>query len=132
MPNVYVPFLAPKRGRFHENGENDEFALILPTENKGFAPQTLENDEDDENGGYHSGEGMVSSLRQKFLKSFQGIGPHRYSLKKKRKGLVHTSVIEIQMDQWLPNLCESSGLHRYRSIECSSLSGKLAFVINKV
>ena len=25
------------------------------------------------------------------------------------------------MDQWLPNLSESSGPHRYRSIECSSL-----------
>ena len=25
------------------------------------------------------------------------------------------------MDQWLPNLSESSGLHRHRSIECSSL-----------
>ena len=27
----------PKRGRFDENGENDEFA-VLPTETKGFAP----------------------------------------------------------------------------------------------
>ena len=29
------------------------------TENKGFAPQTPENDEKDENGGCHSGKGMV-------------------------------------------------------------------------
>ena len=28
---------------------------------------------------------------------------------------------EIHMDQWLPNLPESSGLNRHRSIECSSL-----------
>ena len=33
--------------------------FILPTENKGFAPQTPENDENDENGGGHSGKGMV-------------------------------------------------------------------------
>ena len=29
----------------------------LPTENEGFAPQTAENDEKDENGGCHSGQG---------------------------------------------------------------------------
>ena len=29
---------------------------------------------------------------------------------------------ELHMDQWLPNLSESSGLHRYQSIECSSLT----------
>ena len=29
--------------------------------------------------------------------------------------------LEIHMDQWLPNLSESCGLHRHRSIECSSL-----------
>ena len=32
---------------------------ILPTENKGFAPQTPENDKNDENGGCHSGKGTV-------------------------------------------------------------------------
>ena len=32
---------------------------ILPTENKGFAPQTSENDKNDENGRGHSGKGMV-------------------------------------------------------------------------
>ena len=31
------------------------------------------------------------------------------------------SILDIHMDQWLPNLPESSGLHRYWSIECSSL-----------
>ena len=33
---------------------------------------------------------------------------------------------EIHMDQWLPNLSESSGPHRHRSIDCSSLSGYLS------
>ena len=28
---------------------------------------------------------------------------------------------EIHIDQWLPNFSEDSGLHRHRSIECSSL-----------
>ena len=32
---------------------------ILPTENKGFTHQTPENDKSDENGGCHSGKGMV-------------------------------------------------------------------------
>ena len=33
--------------------------LHSTTENKGFAPQTPENDENDENGGCHSGKGVV-------------------------------------------------------------------------
>ena len=44
----------PKRGRFDENGEMTN--LHSPTKNKGFAPETPENDE---NGGCHSGKGVV-------------------------------------------------------------------------
>ena len=44
-------FLSPaKKEPFDENGENDEFA-VYPLKNKGFAPQTPENDE---NIGCHS------------------------------------------------------------------------------
>ena len=48
----------PKRGHFDENGENDECAFYL-LKTSGFALQTPENDENDENGGCHSGKGMV-------------------------------------------------------------------------
>ena len=48
----------PKRGRFDENGENDEFAFY-PLKTRVFAPQTPENNENAENGGCHSGKGMV-------------------------------------------------------------------------
>ena len=54
------PCLCPaKNGVFDENGENDEF-VSYPV-NKGFAAQTLCNDEilNDENGGCHAGKGMV-------------------------------------------------------------------------
>ena len=46
----------------------------------------------------------------------------RVSPKSRQRG--HQSIRispEIHMDQWLLNLSESSGLHQYRSIECSSL-----------
>ena len=44
------PANLPKRGRLDANGENDRFPFYpAKTENKGFAPQTPETDENDEN-----------------------------------------------------------------------------------
>ena len=37
----------------------DQLRGSFPDENKGFAPRTPENDENDENGRCHSGKGMV-------------------------------------------------------------------------
>ena len=48
----------PKRGRFDENGENDEFAFY-PLKTRVWLLKPPENDENDENGGCHSGKGMV-------------------------------------------------------------------------
>ena len=59
---------------------------------------------------------------EKLLKNFQRHWSTRISLKTRQRG--HWSIRispEIHMDHWLPNLSESSGLHRHRSIECSSL-----------
>ena len=54
----------------------------------------------------------------KLLTNLQGHGSiHRSSLKARHQAIGP----EIHMDQWLPNLSESSGLHRHRSIECFSL-----------
>ena len=46
------------KGHFDENGENAEFAFY-PLKTRLFDSQTLANDENYENGGCHSGKGMV-------------------------------------------------------------------------
>ena len=63
-----------------------------------------------------------SSRREKRLTNFQRHWSIRMSMKTRQRG--HWSIrisSEIRMDQWPPNLSESSGLHRHQSIECSSL-----------
>ena len=63
-----------------------------------------------------------TNLRRKLRTNFQRHWSIRISQKTKQGGNWSTRTSpEIHMDQWLPNLSESSGLHRYRSIECSSL-----------
>ena len=73
---------------------------------------------------YFSGEpSMVQcQSRGKLLANFKGHWSIQISLKTRQRG--HWSIRispEIHMGQLLPNLSESSGLHRYGSIECSSL-----------
>ena len=58
--------------------------------------------------------------RGKLLASFKDHWSIRISLKTRQRSYWSIRISpEIHMDQWLPNLSESSGLHRYRSIECS-------------
>ena len=57
------------------------------------------------------------------LANLKGHWSMRISMKTRQRG--HWSIRnlpEFHMDQWLPNLSESSGLHRHRCKECSSLS----------
>ena len=62
-------------------------------------------------------------FRGKLFRNFKGHWSIRISLKTRQRGLGPFEFLpEIHMDQWLPNLSESSGLHRHRSTECSSLS----------
>ena len=53
---------------------------------------------------------------------FSAIGPYEF-LGKQGEGAISPCEFpsETHLDQWLPNLSESSGLHRHRSIECSFL-----------
>ena len=60
----------------------------------------------------------------KLLTNFQGHWSIRISVKtRQNRGWSIRISPEIHMDQWLSNLSESSGLHRYRSVGCSSLCG---------
>ena len=60
--------------------------------------------------------------RGKHLASFKGHWSIRISLKTRQRGHWFIRISpEIHMDQRLPNLSETSGLHWYRSIECFSL-----------
>ena len=63
--------------------------------------------------------------REKLLANFKGHLSIRIFLKTRQRAIgPYEFPPEIHMDQWLPNLSESSGLHRHRSIECSSLQLK--------
>ena len=61
-------------------------------------------------------------FRGKLLTNFQGHWSIQSSPENKepRDWPIQIS-LEIHMDQWRPNLSESSGLHRHRSLDCSSL-----------
>ena len=63
-------------------------------------------------------------LEGNFWRTFSAISPYELPPKTRQRG--HWSIRispDIHMDRWLPNLSESSGLHRYRSIECSAVCG---------
>ena len=60
--------------------------------------------------------------RETFLTNFEGHWSLQIIIENKAPR--HWSILispEIHMDQWHPNLSESSGLHRHLSTECSSL-----------
>ena len=64
-----------------------------------------------------------TSLGGNFRRTFRAIGPYIVSLKARHQGIgPYEFPMKLKMDQWLPNFSESSGPHRCRSVDCSSLA----------